>query len=169
MQRWADAVSFELLSGFFGPCQCLPAKRPALSPLCLQEAVAAARRRCARGLLRAEFVPRVSAPAGNTGAAAAGMHVLEILPRCCPCTKRRNKIRETWRFRDTGYCAGKVPSETKISFFCSYSHLHLFVCSIALSTTAHLAHPCSAKVFLGGFSCHRCHCPSPSCCFFFLI
>lgn len=64
MQRRADAVSFELLSGFFGPCRCLPAKRPALSPLCLQEAVAAARRRCGRGLLRAEFVspaPRGSA------------------------------------------------------------------------------------------------------------
>lgn len=87
-----------------------------------------------------------------------------IYSRCCLCSRRRNKIKAMWRFTNTDYCAGEVPAETKISFFYSCSHLHVFEYCIALSTTVHMANPCSANAF-PSFSYPHCHCPTPLCSF----
>jgi len=55
---------------------------------------------------------------------------------------------------------GRSHRRPKFPFFYSCSYLHVF----ALSTTVHLANPCSASVF-SGFSCPHCHCSSPFCSF----
>lgn len=136
MRHSANPVSFKILLCFFRPCRCLPENHRRCHPCPCTRRARPPRRAALRLLQRHPEKRSHQHSCRKSGRChTSEMHELRILPICCQPGRCRDKIRAMWRFRDTDYCTGKVPSETKISSFYSGSHLHLYVYSILLSTS----------------------------------